>query len=48
MAAWLRRQLPSSTRVIASPARRAQQTAGILDRKFRTVDALSPKSTVDE
>ena len=48
MAAWLRRQLPSSTRVIASPARRAQQTAAILDRKFRTVDALSPKSTVDE
>jgi phosphohistidine phosphatase len=48
VAAWVRRRLPSSTRVIASPARRAQQTAAILDRKFRTADALWPKSTVDD
>ena len=36
MAAWLNRQLPSSTRVLVSPARRAQQTAEALDRAFET------------
>lgn len=47
MADWLNRQLPSSTRVLASPARRTQQTAQALDRKFKTLDALAPDSTVD-
>jgi phosphohistidine phosphatase len=47
MAGWLGRQLPSSARVIASPARRAQQTAGALERKFKTVPALAPDGTVD-
>lgn len=47
MAAWLNRQLPSSTRVMASPARRAQQTADALDRKFKTVPALGPDATVE-
>ncbi len=47
MAAWLNRQLPASTRVLASPARRAQQTAAALDRKFKTVPALAPEATVD-
>ena len=42
MAAWLNRQLPASTRVLVSPARRAQQTAAALDRKFKTVPALAP------
>jgi phosphohistidine phosphatase len=48
MAAWLNRQLPSSTRILASPARRCQQTAQALDRKFKTVGALAPEATVEE
>jgi phosphohistidine phosphatase len=42
MGAWLDRQLPDATRVIVSPADRAQQTALALKRKFRTVDAIAP------
>lgn len=47
MAAWLNRQLPSSAKVLVSPARRAQQTAAALDRKFKTVPGLTPGATVD-
>ena len=47
MAAWLNKQLPSSTRVLVSPARRAQQTAAALDRKFKTMPALAPDATVE-
>ena len=47
MGDWLNRQLPASVKVMASPARRAQQTADALDRKFKTVPALAPDSTVD-
>ncbi len=47
MAAWLNRLLPSSTRVLASPARRTQQTVTALDRKFKTVDALAPLGDVE-
>jgi phosphohistidine phosphatase len=47
MADWLNRHMPSTTRVLASPARRTQQTAAALDRKFKTVDALAPDGTVD-
>lgn len=46
VAAWLNRVLPDSTRVIASPARRTQQTAKALDRKFETSDALAPDASV--
>ena len=35
MATWLNRQLPSTARVLSSPARRAQQTADALGRKYR-------------
>jgi phosphohistidine phosphatase len=42
MAAWLERHLPESTRVLVSPADRAQQTAAALRRRFRTVDDLAP------
>ena len=45
--AWLARQLPSGARVLASPARRAQQTVAALDRKVKTVDALAPGGSVD-
>ena len=47
MAAWLNRVLPASARVLASPARRTQQTAAALERKFKTVDALRPGAAVD-
>lgn len=36
MAAWLRKRLPKGVRVLASPAKRAQQTAGALTRRFET------------
>ncbi len=48
MATWLKRQLPSSARVLASPARRAQQTAAALDRKVRTLPALAPDGSVED
>jgi phosphohistidine phosphatase len=47
MAQWLNHHLPSTTKVLASPARRAQQTAQALDRKFKTSPALAPEGTVD-
>jgi len=46
MAAWLNQRLPATTRVLASPARRTQQTALALERKFRTVPALAPEASV--
>mgnify|MGYP003472878245 FL=1 len=46
MAAWLNQQLPATTRVLVSPARRTQQTAQALERKFRTVPALAPGASV--
>ena len=36
MAGWLEKQLPAEVRVLASPAKRAQQTAQALTRKFET------------
>ena len=47
MASWLNRHLTAGTRIIASPARRAQQTAKALDRRFKTVPALAPDGTVE-
>jgi phosphohistidine phosphatase len=47
MAQWLNHHLPATTRVLVSPARRCQQTARALDRKFETVDAIAPDATVD-
>jgi phosphohistidine phosphatase len=46
MGNWLDRHLPDSTRILASPAERAQQTALALRRKFKTVDALGPGAPV--
>jgi phosphohistidine phosphatase len=42
MAGWLDRHLPATTRVLASPADRTQQTALALKRKFRVVPDLAP------
>ncbi len=42
MAQWLDRQLPESTRILASPARRTEQTVLALDRKYKLHDELVP------
>lgn len=42
MAAWLKPRLPENTRILASPAKRTQQTASALGLDFSTVDALAP------
>jgi phosphohistidine phosphatase len=41
MAHWLNQHLPATTRILVSPARRCQQTAAPLERKFKTVAALA-------
>lgn len=46
MAEWLNQRLAQSTKVLASPAVRCQQTARALDRNFRTVPALAPNADV--
>ena len=46
MAEWLDRHLPATTRVLSSPADRAQQTAQALKRRFKVVDHLVPGATV--
>jgi phosphohistidine phosphatase len=48
MGAWLDRQLPASTRVLASPALRADQTAKALDRKYKTHAGLAPLAGVQD
>ena len=45
MAHWLNQHLPATTRVLVSPARRTQQTAAALERKFKTVEAVGPGAT---
>lgn len=42
MAKWLRQHLPANTRVIVSPATRAQETARALTDDFETVEDLAP------
>lgn len=46
MAEWLNQRLAQSTRVLASPALRSQQTAKLLGRPFKTLDGLAPDGTV--
>lgn len=45
MAEWLDRQLPGSTRIMVSPARRCEQTALALGRKFKIRAELAPSAT---
>jgi len=45
MAQWLDRQLPGSARILVSPARRCQQTALALERRFKTCEELAPGAT---
>jgi len=42
MATWLDGHLPDTTKILVSPADRAQQTALALKRKFRVVHELAP------
>ncbi len=42
MAAWLDRQLPEGARIVVSPARRCEQTALALGRKYRLRPELAP------
>ncbi len=48
MASWLDRQLPDSARIWVSPARRTEQTAHALERKFRLSPALGPMGTSEQ
>jgi phosphohistidine phosphatase len=44
MAKWLNDRLPDDVVVLVSPARRTQQTADALHRKFITVDAIGTEA----
>jgi len=46
MAEWLNQRLTQSTKVLASPALRCQQTVRALERNVRTVPALAPGADV--
>lgn len=48
MAQWLDRQLPEGTRILSSPALRAEQTVRALQRKYKVRDALSPGASVHD
>jgi phosphohistidine phosphatase len=44
VAAWLDRVLPETARILSSPARRCEQTALALGRKYKLKDELAPDS----
>lgn len=48
MGEWLDRHLPSTCKILASPARRTVQTAEALGRKFKTHPALAIGSTPEK
>ncbi|WP_394788457.1 phosphohistidine phosphatase SixA [Rhodoferax sp.] len=48
MAQWLDRHLPESTRVLASPARRTEQTVQALGRRFKLRPELAPGCTAEQ
>jgi phosphohistidine phosphatase len=45
VAAWLKKRLPDDYVVLASPARRARQTAQALTRSFETVEEIGTSAT---
>jgi phosphohistidine phosphatase len=45
MANWLDRQLPEGARIFVSPARRCEQTALALGRKYKIRNELAPDAT---
>lgn len=48
MAAWLDRQLPEGTRIWVSPARRCEQTALALGRRYKVRTELAPDATANQ
>jgi phosphohistidine phosphatase len=48
MANWLDRQLPEGTRIVVSPARRTEQTALALARKYKVRPELAPDGSVEQ
>lgn len=48
VAKWLAKRLPGKPRVLASPARRAQETASVLARHFETHAALDVGAQAQE
>jgi phosphohistidine phosphatase len=48
VAGWLDRQLPEGTRILTSPARRCEQTALALSRKYKVRPELNPDATVEQ
>jgi phosphohistidine phosphatase len=48
MAAWLDRQLPEGARILVSPARRAEQTAKALNRKYKIRPEIGPNGSVEQ
>ncbi|MEO7887612.1 MAG: histidine phosphatase family protein [Polaromonas sp.] len=48
MAHWLDRQLPEGARIFVSPARRCEQTALALGRKYKVRNELAPDATVEQ
>jgi phosphohistidine phosphatase len=48
MANWLDRQLPEGARIFVSPARRCEQTALALGRKYKIRNELAPDTTVEQ
>lgn len=47
MSEWLDRQLPESTRIFSSPARRCEDTVCRLDRKYKIHNDLLPESNAE-
>ena len=48
MATWLDHHLPDGTRVLSSPARRTEQTARALGRKYKLREELGPDATPED
>jgi phosphohistidine phosphatase len=48
MAAWLKERLPKRARILASPAKRAQQTAAALEARFTTVREIGVGASAAE
>ena len=48
MANWLDRQLPEGARIFVSPARRCEQTALALGRKYKIRKELAPDATASQ
>lgn len=47
MAAWLRPRLPENYRLLASQAKRSQQTAAVLSKNYEVLPALNPDASAD-